>query len=251
MSAALPVNMAAPGNAHDVANDPTEMADNLDNVELALIWGLTCGTPEECATYGFAWGFEQACCNNELYVARLRTNGRTTPFEYEATDGGHDWRYWTAWLRAPHGPFLREHLADPVPMNQALDLAPIPETFRHRTLRTDFSIYDYDITVVDRPATEFLTLTDVTHDGLTLRGSGLVEVVTGSRYERGATYTVEGTGTAAIDVVADGAGRLAFPVDLGPGHTADQYTPQAAADEAAAAGGYWTTRTVTIARAKR
>jgi S-formylglutathione hydrolase FrmB len=247
MSAALPVNMAAPTSVQAVANDPTEIADNLDNVELALIWGQTCGTPAECQQYGFAWGFENACCNNELYVARLEhVVNRPTPFTYEATVGGHDWRYWTDWLRAPHGPFIREHLADPAPAGAPLAPAPTPGSFRYRTIRPEFSIYGYDVAVEGRPAAEFLALTAVTRDGLTLRGSGTVQITTPPRYTPGTSYSVAGTGADAAPVVADQLGRLSFDVDLGPGHTADQYTPQAVAAEAAAAGEYWTTRTVTI-----
>jgi hypothetical protein len=49
-------------------------------------------------------------------------------------------------------------------------------------------------------------------------------------------------------VTADAEGRLTFTVDLGPAHTAQQYTPAARALEAA--GGYWTSRVVRFGAAE-
>jgi S-formylglutathione hydrolase FrmB len=262
MSAAFPVNTFGmspvggggpnPIDAQHVANDPFEIVDNLDPVALSLIYGRTCGdasAPDACATYGPAYAFEHACCTNEAYAAKLQLI-RETPFDFHPVVGGHDWVYWKAWLRGTSGEFVLGHMADPQPVGSATVASPAPESFRYRSIRPAFDIFGYDLNVTDRPAREFLSLTDVTAAGLTLRGSGTVHVTTPADYAAGAVYTVAGGGgDAAAEVVADDAGRLTFTVDLGPGHTADQYSPQAYAAEIAAGGSYWTTRTVEIAPA--
>jgi diacylglycerol O-acyltransferase / trehalose O-mycolyltransferase len=263
MSAAFPFNTfaastrnptapsGAMGDVRHHANDPTALIDNLDPVELSVIYGRTCGdaaTPTACATYGGAYAFEHVCCSNEVYGLRLQ-QVRRTPYEFHAVVGGHDWHYWRTWLRGTSGAFVLRHLADPLPVDAALPTSAAPASFRYRTIRPSFEIFGYDVAVTDRPATEFLALTDVTADGLTARGSGTATVTTADRYEPGTRYAVSGTGTDLSEVVADESGRLTVEIDLGPGHTADQYTAEALAAEAAAAGGYWTTRTVTIAPA--
>ena len=249
MSSALPLNMAVNRtNIREVANDPTEIADNLELVDLAIIYGRHCGDaaePGNCAQYGFQWAFEHACCSNEAYVAKLEAV-RDRPFRWDPVVGGHDWMYWTRWLRAPHGPYIRERLMDPVPAGEPLPPLAAPETFDYRGIKPAFGMYDYTFTNDPARAREFLTLTDVGAGGLTVTGSGTLGVTTAARYLPGATYTVSGAGGDSVSVLADAEGRLSFPVDLGPAHTADQGTADQVRDEAAAGGGYWVTRTVTI-----
>jgi hypothetical protein len=249
MSAALPVNMAANRtDVREVANDPTEIAENLELVDLALIYGRDpCGPgdPSACATYGGAWAFESACCSNELYKAKL-DQVRERPYTFDAVVGGHDWHYWTEWLRAPHGPFIREHLMDPIPVRTVLPPLEAPESFDYRGIKASFGMYDYTFTNDPGRAREFLTLTDVGADGLTVRGSGTLAVKTAARYVPGAAYEITGSGADGT-VIADPDGRLAFPVDLGAAHTSDQGTPAQLGQEAASGGTYWVTRTVQIA----
>lgn len=249
MSAALPVNRAADRtNVRAVHNDPTEVADNLELVDLALIYGLEpCepSDPQVCTTYGFAWGFENACCSNEEYNARLEMV-RERPYTFQRVVGGHDWSYWSLWLAEEHGPFIRERLADPMPADAPLAAPEAPEAFDFRTIDPTFEIHGYTVTTDPDRAREYLTLTDVAAGGLTIEGSGTTIVETAARYVPGATYTVAGHGAEPVDVTADGDGRLTFPVDLGPAHEQDQYTPEQAAAEAAASGGYWVSRQITI-----
>jgi S-formylglutathione hydrolase FrmB len=249
MSAALPLNMATDRtDIRALADDPTEIADNLEAVELAIIWGLTCGDAASCQTYGFAYAFEHACCSNVLYEQRLR-QVREREHTYVATVGAHDWFFWTAWLDEEHGPFIRARLADPVPVDAEPVRSGAPETFRFRTIEPAFSIYGYDVATDQARAAEFLRLTDVTADGLTVRGSGPVAITTAPRYAPGAVYRVTGLGGLVVELVADADGRLALDVDLGAPHTAAEGSPAALAAEAAAAGTYWTTRVIGIAPA--
>jgi S-formylglutathione hydrolase FrmB len=173
--------------------------------------------------------------------------------------GTHSWRYWdldiVQWL-----PGLMATFADPP--------AP-PVVFDYRTTDAAWSIYDWDFSV-ERPAIEFLDLTAVSPAGLTARGSGPLAVATAPVYEPGATYSLRSTSAGAITVpvallpdlaltappgpattataVADAAGRLRFSLDLGPAHTANQYSVEGLAAEALGAASYFRTVDVTIAR---
>jgi hypothetical protein len=76
---------------------------------------------------------------------------------------------------------------------------PAPVRFDYRTIFTDFDIWGWHLSVADRPAVEFLNLTNVSCSGLTLRGTGKI------------TITVPpACGTSR-------AGATTFNVDLGPG----------------------------------
>ena len=249
MSAAFPVNAAANrSDIHAVSNDPTEMAANLNNVELALIYGLTCGTPEECQTSNFGYAFENACCNNEIYRAKLE-QVRTRPYKFERADGAHTWYFWQRWLEFTHGNFLRKHLVDPMRVGAILPPLKQPSSFDFRSIDDVVDIYGHTFVNDKQRATEFLTLTDVSRRGLTVRGSGTLKVQTPPRYAPGGSYVVTGTGLDDRTLVADRTGRLRFVVDLGPAHGADEGTPAAVAAEAASAGRYRVTRTVTIDKA--
>lgn len=249
MSAALPVNMAANrSDIHTVNNDPTEVAENLNEVELALVYGFTCGTPEECEANGAGYAFESACCSNELYKAKLDMV-RERPYHFERADGAHSWYFWQRWLEFTHGMFLRDHLADPMRSWAKLPRLEQPDTFDFRSIDDVVDIYGFRFSNDAQRAVEFLTLTDVSRDGMTVRGSGTLEVRTPARYVPRRAYKVRGTGLGEQVVKAGRRGRLAFEVDLGPAHTANQGSAAAVAAEAATAGGYWTTRTMTITAA--
>lgn len=81
---------------------------------------------------------------------------------------------------------------------------PDPAVFDYRTVRRDVDIWGWHFEVRDRPAVEFLNLTDVSCDGLTLRGTGIVVVTVPASC---------GTGQA---------GSRTFTVDLGSGWPVDE-----------------------------
>lgn len=221
MSAALPVNAAADRtDVYAVHNDPTELAANLNEVELALTWGQTCGTAAECTDPDLlgGYGFEQACCNNWAYVAQLE-RVRTREYVHEPTAGGHSWPWWQLWLEVNHGEFLRDHLADPVADLSELGQLGAPREFGHRSIDDVVDIYGWTIRTDEARATEMLELSAVTSAGLTLTGSGLTTVTTPPSHTPGHSVTVRGTGVDDGPVVADDQGRLTFEVDLGAANT--------------------------------
>ena len=233
----------APAYSH--GSLPVDLAGNLDGIDLMLDIGTSCVT-DQAIDQCFAFQFEQIFVPaNRDFLARLAslrgpTNGQT---DYRETEGAHAWRWWGPWLRDRHLPFLLARLADP--RRSPRTRTRRPTAFGYRSIAVGFSVWGWDVTV-DRGVREFLDLTNVGAGGLHAQGSGQVHIRTPPLYRSGRAYVVTGAGAAVQRVTADRAGRLAFVVDLGPAHEHEQYTPAATALEGA--GGYWSTRDVTIGR---
>ena len=231
--------------AYGPGQTPANLVPNLDGIDLTLDIGASCSsdaTKDLCATFAFEQLFLP---DNKYFVGRLEAEREGHPergiWEYRETEGGHSWRWWPKWLQQRHLPFLLARTADPRPATTTPEPADPPKTFRYRSIAERFSVWGYDVRV-DRDVREFLDLT-VTKTAVTATGSGTATVTTAARYEPNRTYLVGGKRTKA-----DKSGRLTFTIDLGPSHQYEERSPQADALEAA--GGYWTTRTVTIRRAR-
>ncbi|MEY2569796.1 MAG: hypothetical protein QOE63_146 [Acidimicrobiaceae bacterium] len=123
--------------------------------------------------------------------------------------GTHDWPYrqldFHAWL-----PMLLDVLAAPP--------AP-PAAFDYRSAEPTFSAWGWSF-ATDRPGPQFVDLDGVSPAGLTATGSGPLALDTPTAYPPGSLWTVRGDDGASIVVAADASGRLAFTIDLGPGHAA-------------------------------
>jgi S-formylglutathione hydrolase FrmB len=116
----------------------------------------------------------------------------------------------------------------------------VPPAFAMRSAQPSFSAWDWTFTT-HRDVKEFAYLTGVTSGGLTVTGSGTLDVITAAVYNPGATYVyVLGAGVNTRQISAGPDGRLRFPVELGPSHAQQQ--TQFGAD--ATAG--WSTVTVSI-----
>ena len=233
--------------AYYQGNVPASLASNLDGVDLTIDWGATCSkdlTTDLCST----WAFEQSFRFDNQYLRdQLNSVHHRGAFEYRETEGGHAWRWWTAWLRDRHLPFLWKRLARPEPAGARARPSALPGSFRYRSIAPAFSVYGYDV-ALDRPAREFLDLSDVSARGLTVQGSGAATITTAARYRPGHDYRVSGAGGGDLTARADGAGRLRLTVDLGPAHQFEQYSPAQRLQEAT--GPYWTVRTLAITELK-
>jgi enterochelin esterase-like enzyme len=224
---------------------PIDLAENLDGIDMVLDIGTSCtsdATEDACSTFAFEQLFVQ---DNRDLVARLDAVGHAGAVDYRETEGGHAWRWWTTWLRDRQLPFLLARMADP--QRARFPASPPRLPFRYRSIAPAFSAYGYDVTV-ERGVREFLDLSDVSADGLTVRGSGAASVVTAPLYRPRARYRVSGWGGSPQVVVADRDGRLPLRVDLGPSHQFEQFTAQADAQEQLSGPAYWTVRTIVIAR---
>jgi S-formylglutathione hydrolase FrmB len=118
----------------------------------------------------------------------------------------------------------------------------LPRSFDHRRVESEFSAYGWTFRADATRAAEFLDITDASCSGLTLTGSGTTTVTSARCFTPRRIVALNG----AVErrVRADRSGRITFHVALGPAHQLQQYTaPQRALE---AAGGYWTSRTVTF-----
>lgn len=222
-------------------NVPYQLASNLDPVDLIIDWGATCSSDaavDACATFAFEQSFR---ADNMAFRSRLDEVGYKGTVDYRESEGAHAWRWWTKWFRERDLPFFFERLAAPARGRGAASA--LPSTFRYRSILPNFGVWGYDV-VVTRDVSEFLDLTEVSANGLTVQGSGRASITTAPRYRANDLYEVAVDGGPAVEVAADRRGRLKVDVDLGPSHTSDQFTEQA--DVAEKAGGYFAVRKVSI-----
>lgn len=160
--------------------------------------------------------------------------------------GTHSWNYWEADLHA----FTAELL---MPVFDGTRPLPGGTAFDYRSARPRFDAWGWSFDA-DRDAVEFLEITGAGASGARLRGTGTVAVRTGPLYPAGSWRRVRVSMSPLLaegydfvyTVQADGAGRLAFDVDLGPSHAAQQYTVGARVAEATGGPDYWRTATVQI-----
>jgi S-formylglutathione hydrolase FrmB len=125
--------------------------------------------------------------------------------------GTHTWPYWARDLKRTLPEFMRV-LADP---------PAVPKRVTYTAVEPEYDVYGWHVKF-ERPALEFSRLEDAASYGFTLAGSGRAVVTTPPVYVPGAPYAA-----SRSTVVADDAGRLHVPVDLGPGNAMQQYRPGA------------------------
>lgn len=148
--------------------------------------------------YAGAQGFETAVLPLNLYAERiLDVHGVERAFALHP--GLHSLPYWAPHYRTQ----LEAQYAHLRHADGGGTPPPTPASFDHRTPDREFEVWGWKLWV-DRGPDEFLNLTDVSCDGLTLRGSGRVTVMVPASC---------GTG---LD------GRRRFVVDLGHDQASDE-----------------------------
>ena len=144
-------------------------------------------------------GYEAILFPANLYLERV-LDRYDVEHTFRVGPGHHGYPY--------QSPYFREQLegqyAHLAHRDGSGTLLPDPAVFDYRTVRTSFEIWGWDVEVRDRPAVEFLNLTDVSCSSLTLRGTGRVTVTVPDAC---------GTGRG---------GQQTFTVDLGPGWPTDE-----------------------------
>jgi S-formylglutathione hydrolase FrmB len=103
---------------------------------------------------------------------------------------------------------------------------PAPAFFDYASIEPAFDIWGWNVSADPGRALEFLQLEKVSAGGLTVVGSGTTTVTTPPLF-RG-LRRVDLVGAAVANVTPDAAGRISFPVDLGPADSDQQYTLGAA-----------------------
>lgn len=223
---------------------PAPLGENLDGIDIVMDIGAQCFA-DIAVDLCVGWAFEQSFrADNEYFVQRMSDIGHEGVLDYRPTEGGHAWRWWRTWLEDRHLPFLLARAANPTKEQVARSAPRYP--FRYRSVVKRFSVYGWDVTVLDRDVREFLDISDADRRGFTLKGSGTIRVRTAALYTPGRRYSTPNASKPTS--VADRHGRLSVDVDLGPSHTVEDasYEGRAMSNDP----GYWTIKHIAINAAR-
>lgn len=137
------------------------------------------------------------------------------PNDFEVHEGLHAGSYWDPHIRRQ----LEEQYARvsrpgaPLPPSA-------PESFDFRSISKEFGVWGWNV-AVEREPVEFVTLWDVSRDGLTITGSGRVRITLPPLGATGAAVD-SGRPFSSIEFDADGFVR-SIEVDLGPSGPTDEH----------------------------
>lgn len=210
--------------------NPVDLADNLRATDLVLRHGN--GLPGQEGESP-DWGETAIRQTGVSLHDRLTALGIDHVWD-DYGNGVHTWPYWERGLQLVWPRWLAIAAAD----------APAPSAFSYRAVEPAFDVYGWDV-ALDREVLELAVLDVRSATEFSLTGSGPGAVTTSPSFRPNGRYTVQVDGVSAT-VRAGRDGRLRVPVDLGPAHTEQQYTP--AADAQSALPGYFRTVTVRISR---
>lgn len=210
-------------------NNPVDLAGNLRGVRLFVRSGdgtpgpFDAPTPPQDPAERTRWQWRLAIEAGayrmaQNFVAALERSG-VTGVSAEFSPGSHSAPYWQRDLREFTGWLAGQLRRGPL----------APPAFQVTSARPHFTGWGHSFRM-HRDVREFAYL-QVRPAGLTATGSGRLDVVTPERYRPGARCPVRAGGVTRW-TTADRQGRLAFPVDLGPGHTGQQteFGPDATRD---------------------
>ena len=211
---ALPYSTWGPRPTQEVrwrAHNPWDLAGNLRGLDLTI----RTGNGQPGGPYGGGDPVEAYVHQASLDLhERLAQLGIPHVWD-DYGPGGHAWPYWQRDLRETL-PSIMEDFAHPRP-------APSPFTFV--AVEPSYDVYGWHV-AIDRRALEWSRLENAGAGGFTLAGSGRATVSTGPLFTPGAVYPVT-VGTRVSRLTADGQGRLAIEVPLGPGNASQEYAPGA------------------------
>jgi hypothetical protein len=198
---------------------------------LGTAWGLVAGdcagAPADCEQFRAALREQPFItvteASNGAAVIESVVHDTNETFEQALVAAGVEHQY----LRLPCGVHLAKYFFQQFfAWLPTVDFAvPARAVFDYRSAAAHFSVDGWTVTADLGRAEEFIDLRQVTADGLTLTGTGQTTVLSPAGYEPGSVHRVAFDGVAS-DIAANGDGRLALPVDLGP---PDKAVPQGAA----------------------
>ena len=193
------------------ANNPVDLAANLRHVAVELRTGN--GMPG--GPHGGGPDVQEMGVSQATATLHDRLDALAIPHLYDDYGpGAHTFEYWTDALRATL----------PGVMAATAEVRPDPATVDHLAFEPQFRVWGFHVSL-DRPVLEAATLS-IRPDGFDLQGSGTGTVTTPVRFQPGQTVRVTSTGKGSpvtTVLTANGDGRLAVPVDLGPANATDQY----------------------------
>lgn len=144
--------------------------------ESVIRWAFTANDAiprqgEDPITVAVGAGLEHLVATETGPFAHAEAGLRDVPHVYEYNPGLHTNDYWYPYYRH----WLEEIHAAVEHWDGGGAVVPEPVVFDYRTIFSDFEVWGWRF-AVNRPITEFLNLSDVSCDGLTLRGTGVVTV---------------------------------------------------------------------------
>ncbi len=214
MALATPIyGVPAVDEVHWHGHNPTDLADNLRDVQLQVRVGTGVLSPANGETL------------SDLGGCVLEATGlvpETLSFHNKLGSLGiaHGWRQY-AW--GCHSPALfGQQISDTIPGLVAAFGTPAPAAFDYRSMQAAFSVYGWSVTADPARAVEFLAMSGVSSEGLTLAGSGATQVTTPPLFtpSRPVTVVIDGVETT---VMATPAGRVTFTAQLGVANSGQQY----------------------------
>jgi hypothetical protein len=140
-----------------------------------------------------AAGLELAFAFGTSNEANQEATLRDVPHEFEQHPGVHTYPYWAPYFRV----WMEEMYSDVQHWDGNGHVFPAPDVFDYRTVFKSFEVWGWQF-AIERPIQEFINLTNVSCNSLTLRGTGVVTVTVPKSC---------GTGLGGSNVVS---------VDLGP-----------------------------------
>jgi hypothetical protein len=140
-----------------------------------------------------AIGLESALATSPSLLAETEATQRSVPHAFELHPGIHSMPYWAPYFRV----WMEEMYSDVQHWDGGGNVFPAPDVFDYRTVFKSFEVWGWRF-AIERPIQEFINLTNVSCDSLTLRGTGVVTVTVPKSC---------GTGVAGSNIVS---------VDLGP-----------------------------------
>lgn len=204
-------------------NNPTQLVENYENIRLYLAIGEGVpGGPAPTDDNESLLSTEQSLYQeNERLVEEL--DDADIDYTYETFEQrAHNWWWWHNDLKRVL-PDMAETFEED---------SPAPSEFTYQSIEPKFDIWGWDVTRedLDYETAEFVYLEDVSSDGLTIRGTGSVNIESPSIYDSRETYEVaiegyeegeEGEIRIGPDsgpklITADEKGRLEFTIRLGP-----------------------------------
>jgi S-formylglutathione hydrolase FrmB len=194
-------------------HNPTDLADNLRDIQLQVRTGNgTLSTPngETLADLG-GCVLESAFVQPESVSFHNMLDTLAIP---------HAWQQYSWGCHSTA--FFGQEISDTLPGFVAAFGTPPPSTFTYRSIKPAFSVYGWSIVADPARALEFLKLSNVGSEGLSLSGSGATVVTTPPLFTPSAPVSVVVDGVAST-VAATATGQITFNVNLGTANTQQQY----------------------------
>jgi S-formylglutathione hydrolase FrmB len=195
--------------------NPTDLAGNLRGMDLYASAGD--GIPADPDDAGDAVFLVPVIAENQIdsmtrhFVSVL--GSKRIPITYRPHGGVHDTKYW------------REDMEIWWPQLMAAFGRRRPARFHYRSAAPKFRAWGWHFATAPERAPEFLDVKAASRKGLTLAGSGVVEVRTARIFRPKRVMRLNGATKRRVR--AGRHGRLSFEVDLGPAHAAEEFTPAA------------------------